>query len=624
MVTKPAHSVILGLSAYYHDSAAALVVDGVIVAAAHEERFSRKKHDARFPKHAAAYCLNAAGLTLSDVDAVVFYDKPFLKFERILETVLLYAPRGFAQFLSSMTVWVKEKIFLDRAITKELKSLGGYDPARTTLLFSEHHLSHAASAFFPSPFSDAAVVTMDGVGEWATASIMHGVDNRLTSLKELRFPHSIGLWYSACTYFLGFKVNSGEYKLMGLAPYGRHGTPAVQRYKALILNTLVTIADDGSVHLHQRYFNYASGLTMINEPLWEALFGMARRRESDELTEAHCDLALAIQEVTEDMMVKMARHAQKLTGSKNLCLAGGVALNCVGNSAIVRAKIFDAVWVQPAAGDAGGALGAALAVHHHYYGAPRTISKTDAMQGAFLGPQSSDAEIEVALKAEGAVLTKCPSLDAAAEYAAGRIADGAVVGWFQGRMEWGPRSLGARSILADPRNPEMQKKLNLSIKFREGFRPFAPAVRVEDVSAYFDWTGPSPYMLFTAPVKASLRRTTSVSESATWKDRLYSERSSIPAVTHLDYSARLQTVHQNTNPLFHHLISAFEQKTGCGVVVNTSFNVRGEPIVCTPLDAYRCFMATHMDVLVIGSYIAEKMSQPKRDTLTLADTHGTD
>lgn len=620
-------SVILGISAFYHDSASALLIDGKIVAAAHEERFTRKKHDSRFPSRAVEYCLNEAILSLEDVDTVVFYDKPLLKFERLLETVLLFSPRGLVQFISSMTVWVKEKLFLENLIARELKKIGTYEPKKVKLLFSEHHLSHAASAFYPSPFEEAAILTMDGVGEWATAAISHGKGANIEMLSELNFPHSVGLLYSAFTYYLGFRVNSGEYKLMGLAPYGRHGSPEVARYKQLILDKLIVLKEDGSVFLRQEYFDYAAGLKMVRDGKWKSIFGFARRDENEELKTEHCDLALAIQEVTEEIMIRMARHAKELTGAKYLCLAGGVALNCVGNSAIKREKIFDDIWIQPAAGDAGGALGAAQAVYHLYYKMDRTIPLSgDSMNGSYLGPSFSDAEIEHSLKKAKAVWKKAET-DAVCETAASLMADGKVVGWFQGRMEWGPRALGNRSIIGDPRSPGMQKTLNLKIKFREGFRPFAPSVLLEDAKDYFDFEGESPYMLFTAPVQKPRRKPEPAGyEAMNWKDKLYHLRSDIPSITHLDYSARLQTVSKKTNPAYHALISAFKKKTGYGVIVNTSFNVRGEPIVCTPEDAYRCFMSTHMDVLVLGSYIILKQEQPEKNLRlsSVEATSGTD
>ncbi len=626
MVDQPKKSIVLGISAYYHDSAAALVVDGAIVAAAHEERFTRKKHDSSFPHKAVSYCLKEGGVALSEVSAIVFYDKPLIKFERLLETILLYTPRGLSQFISSMTVWVKEKLFLEDTLRRELKKVGAYNAVACPLLFSEHHLSHAASAFYPSPFAESAILTIDGVGEWATASIMQGNGRHIKNIKELHFPHSLGLLYSAFTRYLGFKVNSGEYKLMGLAPYGTHGSDAVAAFKQTILEKLISLKEDGSIFLHQEYFNYAAGLTMINERKWQTLFGMARRSESEELRTEHCDLALAIQEVCEEAMVRMARHARTLTGAKHLVMAGGVALNCVGNSVILREKIFDDVWVQPAAGDAGGALGAALAVHHLYFGAERLTPHTpDAMDGSYLGPSWSDAEIEVALGHLGAVWKKTESEDELVREVAHLLAAGTIVGWHQGRMEWGPRALGARSILADPRNPNMQKKLNLSIKFREGFRPFAPSVLEEDIGDYFEFDRHSPYMLFTAPVVRERRKPEPEGyEHLAWKEKLYHLRSDIPSITHLDYSARLQSVSKKTNPLYHALISAFKKETGYGVIVNTSFNVRGEPIVCSPEDSYRCFMNTHMDALAIGSYLLLKKDQPAHSVLTLEDTHGAD
>lgn len=625
MVKEIKRNIILGISAFYHDSAAAILIDGRIIAAVQEERFTRKKHDSSFPLAAVRYCLEEANIQISDVSAIVFYDKPLLKFERLLETILLNTPKGLSQFISSMTVWVKEKLFLENTIQRELKKLERFDPEKCRLLFSEHHLSHAASAYYPSPYEEAAILTMDGVGEWATASIMHGKGREITMLKELRFPHSLGLLYSAFTYFLGFKVNSGEYKLMGLAPYGAHGSEEVAAYKSIITEVLASVRSDGSLFLHQEYFNYASGLTMINEKRWEKLLGMSRRAPSDELLPHHCNLALAVQEVCEEVMVKMARHAKELTGAKYLTMAGGVALNCVGNSAILRERIFDDVWIQPASGDAGGALGAAFAAYHLYFGRDREPETPDAMQGAYLGTRWSDAEIEVVLSDARAAWTKMTNDAELTEKVAKLVADGKVVGWFQGRMEYGPRALGARSIVADPRNPEMQKKLNLKIKFREGFRPFAPSVLEENMHEYFEFDRSSPYMLFTAPVRKRRRNPEPPGyESMDWRAKLYHIRSDIPSVTHLDYSARLQSVSKSTNPLYHMLIEAFKKETGFGVIVNTSFNVRGEPIVCSPMDAYRCFMTTHMDVLAIGSYVLLKSDQQMATPLSVHMTHGTD
>lgn len=625
MVKEIERNIILGISAFYHDSAAAILINGRIIAAVQEERFTRKKNDSSFPLAAVRYCLEEANIKISDVSAIVFYDKPLLKFERLLETILLNTPKGLSQFVSSMTAWVKEKLFLENTIKRELKKVEGFDPEKCRLLFSEHHLSHAASAYYPSPFEEAAILTMDGVGEWATASIMHGKGREITMLKELRFPHSLGLLYSAFTYFLGFKVNSGEYKLMGLAPYGAHGSEEVAAYKRIITEVLASVRSDGSLFLHQEYFNYASGLTMINEKRWEKLLGMSRRVESDEILPHHCNLALAVQEVCEKVMVKMARHAKELTGAKYLTMAGGVALNCVGNSAILRERIFDDVWIQPASGDAGGALGAAFAAYHLYFGRDRKPETPDAMQGAYLGTRWSDAEIEVVLNDVGAAWTKMTNDAELTAKVAKLITLGKVVGWFQGRMEYGPRALGARSILADPRNPEMQKTLNLKIKFREGFRPFAPSVLEENIHEYFEFDRSSPYMLFTAPVRKRRRNLEPPGyDTMDWRAKLYHIRSDIPSVTHLDYSARLQSVSKNTNSLYHMLIEAFKKETGFGIIVNTSFNVRGEPIVCSPMDAYRCFMATHIDVLAIGSYVLLKSDQQMTAPLDMDMTHGTD
>jgi carbamoyltransferase len=629
MVAKPDPVIVIGISAYYHDAAAAILVDGAIVAAAHEERFTRKKHDPSFPARALRYCLAEAGCTLADATAIVFYDKPILKFERILEICLASVPRGLGLFISSMTVWVKEKLFLEDLLRKELKKIAAFGRDKK-VLFSEHHLSHAASAFYPSPFEDAAILTIDGVGEWATASISRGTGKNIVLMKELYFPHSVGLLYSAFTQYLGFKVNSGEYKLMGLAPYGTHGSAEVAHMQKLITDRLVTIAEDGSIFLHEEYFDYVAGLSMVNAIRWEALFGFPPRTERDEIETKHADLALAIQEVTEEIMLRMARHAKALTGARYLCLAGGVALNCVGNARILEAKIFDDVWIQPAAGDAGGALGAALAAYHLALGRPRPtkLRKSaggDDMQGSYLGPAFDDTDIASMLKSEKAVAQKFASEDALCDAVADLLAHQKVVGWFQGRMEWGPRALGNRSILADPRSPEMQKKLNLMIKFREGFRPFAPSVLLEDVRDYFDFGHSSPYMLFIAPVTKSRRLPLPEGyEALDWRDKLYHLRSDIPSVTHLDYSARLQTVSKADNPLYHRLISAFKKKTGYGLVVNTSFNVRGEPIVCTPREAFTCFMHTHMDAVALGPYLLLKEHQKEVAALEMGDTYGTD
>jgi carbamoyltransferase len=593
---------VLGISGLYHDSAAALVVDGRIEAAAQEERFTRKKHDAEFPKHAVEYCLSVAGCGLDQLDAVVFYDKPFIKFERLLETYLSFAPRGFQSFKMAMPLWLREKLFQKQIIAKELKKLSpGFDVGK--LLFTEHHLSHAASAFYPSPFEEAAILTMDGVGEWATMTLAIGKGKDLKVHKELHFPHSLGLLYSAVTYYIGFKVNSGEYKVMGLAPYGE------PRFAQLMLEKLVDLKEDGSFHLDQSYFNYGVGLTMTNDK-FAALFGEPVRGPEQLLTQFHMDMAASIQAVTEEIVLRLARSVRAETGMKNLCLAGGVALNCVANGKLLREGIFEGLWIQPAAGDAGGALGAALAGYHLFHGKPREVPETgDAMRGSYLGPSFSQAEIEAELTAAGA---KFAVLDDAAliEATAQGLADGKAVGWMQGRMEFGPRALGGRSILGDPRSPAMQKTLNLKVKYRESFRPFAPSVLREDVGDWFDLDGDSPYMLLVADVREELRREMTAEEKALFGiDKLNVPRSSIPAVTHVDYSARIQTVHEATNPRYHRLISRFKALTGCPVVVNTSFNVRGEPIVCNATDAFRCFMGSEIELLVVGNCILRKEDQ---------------
>ena len=594
---------ILGVSAFYHDSAAALIEDGNIVAAAQEERFTRKKHDSAFPEQAISYCLDEAGIGLADVDFVTFYDKPFLKFERLLETYLSYAPRGFSSFKMAIPVWLKEKLFQKDLLRKQFRKFDPDFDWMNKLLFSEHHFSHAASAFFPSPFEDACVLTMDGVGEWATTSVALGHGNKLEMIKEIHFPHSLGLLYSALTYYTGFKVNSGEYKVMGLAPYGE------PKYADLIRNNLIDIKDDGSFRLNQRYFDYCTGLTMTNGA-FDDLFGSPPRRAEELLTQRHMDLAASIQSITEEIILKMARSLAKETGQKNLCLAGGVALNCVANGKILRDGAFENVWVQPAAGDAGGALGAALAAYYVHKEQPRTISGTgDAMRGSFLGPDYSQDDIDKRLNNAGA---KFETLDQIkmVETAAQALADGKAVGWFQGRMEFGPRALGGRSFLGDARSPEMQKLLNLKVKYRESFRPFAPAVLREDVSDWFEIDEDSPYMLMVADVVEKRRRKMSKEEHALFGiDKLNILRSDIPAVTHVDYSARIQTVHGDTNQPYHALISRFKELTGCPVIVNTSFNVRGEPIVCTPEDAFHCFMGTETEMLVVGNAILRKEDQ---------------
>jgi carbamoyltransferase len=595
---------ILGISAFYHDSAAALVADGAIVAAAQEERFTRRKHDARFPANAIRYCLEECGVALDEVDHIVFYEKPFLKFERLLETYLAHAPRGFRSFRTALPVWLSEKLFQKRLLSDELAAIGGKGDWNAKLLFTEHHQSHAASAFFPSPFEEALVLTMDGVGEWATTSACIGRGNTLEVLKELQFPHSLGLLYSAFTYYTGFKVNSGEYKVMGLAPYGE------PRYVDIIMDRIVDVKPDGSFRLDQQYFDYCTGLTMTNER-FDALFGGPPRKPEELLTQRHMDLAASIQAVTDEIVLRLTRSLAAETGQRSLCLAGGVALNCVANGKVARAGIFDDIWIQPAAGDAGGALGAALAVWYQYLGQPRTVAPNgrDAMQGAYLGPAFSQAEIEQRLTDAGAVFTVL-SDDDLVETCAGALAQGQALGWHQGRMEFGPRALGARSILADPRSPAMQKQLNLKVKFRESFRPFAPAVLREDLAEWFELDSDSPYMLLVSPVREHRRRPMTEAEQALFGiDKLNVPRSDVPAVTHVDYSARIQTVHAETNPLFHALIRRFKSLTGCPILVNTSFNVRGEPIVCTPEDAFRCFMGTEIDALAVGRCLLRREDQ---------------
>jgi carbamoyltransferase len=622
---------ILGLSAYYHDSAACLLVDGKIVAAAQEERFTRKKHDAEFPARAARYCLEAGGLAAGQLDHVAFYDKPLLKFERLFETYLEYAPRGFASFRKSMPLWITDRLWMSEHIGKEL----GYG---ARVLFSEHHESHAASAFYPSPYEEAAVLTMDGVGEWATSSLGMGSGSRLDMLSELKFPHSIGLLYSAFTYFCGFKVNSGEYKLMGLAPYGE------PKYVGLIRDKLVHVCADGSIRLDMDYFDFADRLTMTGAG-FERLFGGPARAPESKLTQREMDLARSIQDVTEEIVLKMARHAKKTTGAKYLCMAGGVALNCVANGKLREARIFDDLWIQPAAGDAGGAVGAALAVWHRHLGRPRESAEKrgtwrigkeeereislkgrgegggearraalppyeDGMSGAFLGPSYSSEEISSWLSSKAYPFRTVDPV-ALPPAVADLLAAGKVVGLLQGRMEFGPRALGGRTILGDPRSPAMQSVMNLKIKFRESFRPFAPSVLREETAAWFEFDGDSPYMLLCADVAKSLRREMTDAERALWGiEKLNVPRSSIPAVTHVDYSARLQTVRKETNPVYHAILTAFRERTGCPVVVNTSFNVRGEPIVCTPEDAYRCFMRTAMDALVLENHVLVRDDQP--------------
>ncbi len=594
---------ILGLSAYYHDSAAALVVDGKIVAAAQEERFTRKKHDAGFPARAIAYCLEEAGVRLDDVEYVVFYDKPLIKFERLLETYLAYAPKGFRSFLAAMPIWLKDKLFLKTTLKRELGKLASSEKTLPRLLFNAHHHSHAASAFFPSPFDQAAVLCHDGVGEWATSSVWMGEGHELAPQWEINFPHSLGLLYSAFTYFTGFRVNSGEYKLMGLAPYGE---PV---YVDLILDKLVDVKEDGSFRLDMSYFNYTTGLTMTNRK-FDALFGGPPRAPESEISQREMDIARSIQVVTEEVVLKIARNVHKELGTEYLCLAGGVALNCVSNGRILREGPFKDIWIQPAAGDAGGSLGAALSVWHEYLDNPRSASADDDMQGAYLGPDNTPEDIKAYLDDVGASYEELedPLL---MPRVADILGDENVVGWFQGRMEFGPRALGGRSIIGDPRSQKMQSVMNLKIKYRESFRPFAPAVKAERVSDWFEIDRKSPYMLLVAPVKKEKCRIMTEEQQRLFGiEKLNVPRSEIPSITHVDYSARIQTVHKETNPRFHHLLDAFEDATDCPVLVNTSFNVRGEPIVCSPEDAYRCFMRTEMDYLVMENFLLCKSRQP--------------
>lgn len=604
---------ILGISAFYHDSAAAIIQDGVITAAAQEERFTRKKHDDGFPVKAIQYCLKETALTIDQIDAVVFYDKPLLKFERLLETYYAYAPKGIRSFIMAIPVWLKDKMFLKKLIREELKKVEDFDKHKLKLLFPEHHLSHTASAFYPSPFEESAILTIDGVGEWATASICHGKGKDITILKELRFPHSLGLLYSAFTYYTGFKVNSGEYKLMGLAPYGDPKSENLKKYVEIIKTKLIEIKEDGSIYLDQHYFNYAVGLRMAKDNEWEKLFGFPRRESESELQQHHCDMALAIQVVTEEVVIKMAKEAKRLTGSKNLCMAGGVALNCVANGKLEKENIFENIFIQPASGDAGGAPGAALAAYHIYFQKERIVAKgMDGMSGSYLGPEFTSQDIKLAAKKYKAHYTYYENFDDLAKETAKLLDKGNVIGWFQGRMEFGPRALGNRSIIGDARNEEMQKKLNLKIKYRESFRPFAPSVLIEDVKNYFEINGTSPYMLMVQPVKKEKQLPLPANYSSLpLKEKLYYKRSDLPSITHIDFSARIQTIHKETNDRYWTLINEFKKLTGYGVIVNTSFNVRGEPIVCTPEEAYKCLMRTEMDYLVVGNYIFDKKTQPE-------------
>ncbi|PCI29363.1 MAG: hypothetical protein COB67_04210 [SAR324 cluster bacterium] len=599
---------ILGISAFYHDSAAAIIINGEVIAAAQEERFTRKKQDSSFPKNAIEYVLKETGYRIDDIDTIAFYEKPFLKFERLLETYHAFAPRGLNSFLSAIPIWIKEKLFMQKLLRDELKSLGA--EKKVKILYLEHHMSHAASAFYPSPFKSAAILTIDGVGEWATTTIAYGQNNSISILREMSFPHSLGLLYSSFTYYCGFKVNSGEYKLMGLAPYGNVNADETKKWKKLILDELVDLREDGSMILNMDYFNFATGLTMCRNKKWESLFGIPKREKESELSQPYMNLAMAIQQVTEDIVIRLGATARQLTGSENLVMAGGVALNCVANGKLVKSGLFKNLWIQPSAGDAGGALGAGLAAWYNNKNL-RVVKGGDFMKGGYLGPEFSSADILPVIRRHEAPHKHFDDFDDLSEKVGGILAKGDVVGWFQGRMEFGPRALGNRSILGDPRRPDMQKKLNLKIKYREGFRPFAPAVLEEDMKIFFDLDCPSPYMLLVAPVKEERRKPVPKGyEELEMYNRLYHLRSDIPSITHIDYSARIQSVSKKTNERFWKLINAFKQKSGIGVVVNTSFNVRGEPIVCSPSDAYRCFMNTEMDWLVMGDFLFEKRLQP--------------
>ncbi len=614
---------IIGISAFYHDSGAVLIQNGRLTAAAQQERFTRKKHDPGFPDKAIGYCLTYAGLTLDKVDRIVFYDKPMLKFERLLETYYTFAPTGLKSFLTAMPVWIKEKLFLKSLIRRQLKEAFPDILKLPEIAFSNHHLSHSASAFFPSPFEESAILTIDGVGEWATTTISHGKGNSIKLLKELRFPHSWGLLYSAFTYYTGFRVNSGEYKLMGLAPYGNPDSDETKRYEKIIRDELISLKEDGSLWINMDYFEYPVGLKMTKNKKWENLFSLPVRQPETELAQSHMNLAYAIQKVTEEGILRLAKEAKRLTQSKNLAMAGGVALNCVANGALIKSKVFENLWIQPAAGDAGGALGAALASWHIQEGKKRVSIESkgkgidvaiDEMSGSYLGPEFSSLDIECVARKYQSPFKKIDDFDTLAQRIAEEIDKGNVIGWFQGRMEWGPRALGNRSIIGDARNKEMQKKLNLKIKYRESFRPFAPSVLAESNDDFFDIGVTSPYMLLVGNVNESrCEKLPDDFQIMSLKEKLYCHRSDVPAITHLNFSARVQTVHKETNPRYWKLIQAFKNLTGYGVIVNTSFNVRGEPIVCTPEDAYRCFMRTEMDYLVLGDYIFDKKEQPHFD-----------
>ncbi|MDP9042124.1 MAG: carbamoyltransferase [Bacteroidota bacterium] len=601
---------ILGISAFYHDSAACLMVDGEIIAAAQEERFTRIKHDASFPKSAIRYVLSEAGIEYNELTAIAFYDKPFLKFERLMENYHAFIPRGFLSFMSAVPIWVKEKLFMKRLLRRNMAEFGKIS---MPILFPEHHLSHAASAFYPSPFQEAAILTVDGVGEWATTAIFYGKAHQITILKQLDYPHSLGLLYSAFTYYLGFRVNSGEYKVMGLAPFGNADSAQTKNFTEKILEHLIDIREDGSLLLNMDYFDFSTSLRMTNNKKWNNLFGLPVREPESSINQAHMDLALALQQVTEKCMVSLAQLAQRLTGSRNLVMAGGVALNCVVNSKIAETGLFDNIWVQPAAGDAGGAVGAAYVAFHISENQPRHITFPDAMKSALLGPENSDREILRCIRQHDAVFNHFQDFNQLTGFISKKISEGKVVGWFQDRMEFGPRALGNRSIIGDPRNPQMQKIMNLKIKFREAFRPFAPAVLAEDLSEYFDSAVSSPYMLFVYKLRNKWVYPSLENEyESDMLERLYHERSAFPAITHMDYTSRVQTVNKHDHPKFWTLINAFKNITGCGMVINTSFNVRGEPIVCTPRDAFAGFMKTGMDFLVMGNYVFDKNNQNKQ------------
>ena len=601
---------ILGISCFYHDSASSIVKDGELLAACQEERFTRKKHDESFPLNSIRYCLDYAGLEIDDIDIVIYYEKPFLKFERLLETYLTFSPRGFKSFITSVPVWLRQKLYIKKTIKDELGTLSK-NRLKFRLLFSEHHLSHASSAFFPSPFKNSAILTVDGVGEWATTVIAYGEDEKITILKELHFPHSIGLLFTAFTYFLGFRVNSGEYKLMGLAPYGNPDAEETQSFIHKIKNELIDIKDDGSILLDQSYFNYATGLKMIHIKKWEALFNCKIRDPEGEFKQGHCNLAYAIQAVTEEILIKLAREAKRLTASDNVCLAGGVALNCVANSKILKLKIFENIYIQPASGDAGGAVGAALAAHYIFNKNPRNLLNTaDIMKGTYLGPDYSDSDIEKLIRKYNSKARKFESFDDLIDQVTSHLVSGNTIGWFQGRMEFGPRALGNRSIIADPSNPEMQSELNLKIKYRESFRPFAASVLEEDKNEYFDISCNSPYMLLVSEINRDRKyKLPDNYKDLTIKEKLYHKRSQLNSITHVDYTCRLHTVNKSANEKYWKLINKFKEKTSLGLLINTSFNVRGEPIVCSPEDAYRCFLNTELDILVLENYLFLKSDQ---------------